>query len=116
MTDVDWEIYPEGLYRVLKKVRGYTAKPIYITENGLADDSDTKRARFIEEHLLVLNQAVAEGMNIKGYFYWSLLDNFEWAHGFNKRFGLYHVDYQTQKRTLRPGSRRYPEIIAQSRA
>jgi len=116
MTDVDWEIYPEGLYRVLKMVRGYTAKPIYITENGLADDSDTKRARFIEEHLLVLNQAVAEGMNIKGYFYWSLLDNFEWAHGFNKRFGLYHVDYQTQKRTLRPGSRRYPEIIKQSRA
>jgi len=115
VTDMEWEIYPEGLYRVLKQVTRYTSKPIYITENGIADDSDTKRAKFIEDHLLVLNKAVADGMNIKGYFYWSLLDNFEWAHGFEKRFGLYHVDYAAQKRTLREGSRKYPEIIQQSR-
>jgi len=115
LTDMGWEIYPEGLYRVLKLVTGYTSKPIYITENGIADDSDTKRAKFIEDHLLVLNKAVAEGMNIKGYFYWSLIDNFEWASGFEKRFGLYHVDYTTQKRTLREGSRKYPEIIQESR-
>jgi len=115
LTDMGWEIYPEGLYRVLKLVSSYTSKPIYITENGIADDSDTKRAKYIEDHLLVLNKAIADGMNIKGYFYWSLIDNFEWAHGFEKRFGLYHVDYATQKRTLREGSRKYTEIIKQSR-
>ncbi len=114
LTDMGWEIYPEGLYRALKLVTSYTSKPIYITENGIADDSDTKRAKFIEDHLLVLNRAVADGMNIKGYFYWSLMDNFEWAHGFEKRFGLYHVDYGTQKRTLREGSRKYLEIIQES--
>jgi beta-glucosidase len=114
LTDMGWEIYPEGLYRCLKLVASYTSKPIYVTENGIADDSDTKRAKFIEDHLLVLNKAVADGMNIKGYFYWSLIDNFEWAEGFDKRFGLYHVDYTTKKRTLREGSRKYPEIIQQS--
>jgi beta-glucosidase len=114
-TDMGWEIYPEGLYRCLKFISGYTAKPIYITENGIADDSDTKRAKFIEDHLLVMNKAMADGMNVKGYFYWSLMDNFEWAYGFEKRFGLYHVDYATQKRTLREGSRKYPEMILKSR-
>jgi len=114
LTDMEWEIYPEGLYRVLKLATRYTSKPIYITENGIADDSDTKRAKFIEDHLLVLNKAITDGMNIRGYFYWSLMDNFEWAHGFEKRFGLYHVDYNTQKRTLRKGSRKYLEIIQKS--
>jgi beta-glucosidase len=115
VTDMEWEIYPEGFYRVLKLVSSYTSEPIYITENGIADDSDTKRAKFIEDHLLVLNKAMADGMNIRGYFYWSLMDNFEWAYGFEKRFGLYHIDYATQKRTLREGSRKYPEIIRKSR-
>jgi beta-glucosidase len=110
-----WEIYTEGLYRCLKFITGYTSRPIYITENGIADDSDTKRAEFIEDHLLVMNKAAADGMNVKGYFYWSLMDNFEWAFGFEKRFGLYHVDYATQKRTLREGSRKYPEMISRSR-
>jgi beta-glucosidase len=116
LTDMGWEIYPEGLYRLLRLISRYTSKPIYITENGLADDGDTKRARFIEDHLRVLNKAIADGVNVKGYFYWSLLDNFEWAFGFEKRFGLYHVDYTTQKRTLREGSRKYPEIIREGRA
>jgi beta-glucosidase len=115
LTDMRWEIYPEGLYRTLKMITRYTSKPVYITENGLADDSDTKRAGFIEDHLRVLNKAVTDGMNVKGYFYWSLLDNFEWAFGFEMRFGLYHVHFATQKRTLREGSRKYPEIIRESR-
>jgi beta-glucosidase len=115
VTDMGWEIYPPGLYRALKMIAGYTSKPVYITENGLADDSDTKRAGFVEDHLRVLNRALAEGMNIRGYFYWSLLDNFEWAFGFTKRFGLYHVDFTSLKRTLRAGSLKYPEIIRQSR-
>ena len=114
-TDMGWEIYPEGLYRVLKLAASYTSKPIYITENGIADDGDTKRTKYIEDHLRVLNKAIAEGIDVRGYFYWSLMDNFEWAHGFEKRFGLYHVDYRTQKRTLREGSRKYPQIIEESR-
>jgi len=116
LTDMGWEIYPEGLYCALKLINRYTKKPVYITENGIADDSDTKRAKFIEDHLLVLNRAIADGMNIKGYFYWSLFDNFEWEYGFEKRFGLYRVDYNTQERTLREGSRKYPEIIGKSRS
>jgi beta-glucosidase/6-phospho-beta-glucosidase/beta-galactosidase len=108
---MSWAIYPEGLYRILKAVSSYTDKPIYITENGIADDSDTKRAKFITEHLLVMNKAISEGINIHGYFYWSLLDNFEWAYGFSKRFGLYAVDFNTQERTLRNGSKAYPEMI-----
>jgi len=91
-----------------------TAKPIYITENGIADDSDLKRARFIEDHLRVTNRAVRDGMNVKGYFYWSLMDNFEWPDGFDVRFGLYAVDFATQKRTLRKGSLKYKEIIMQA--
>ena len=110
---MDWEIYPEGLYRILKMTDSYTNKPIFITENGIADNSDKKRAKFINEHLLVLNKAVSEGMNIKGYFYWSLIDNFEWTYGFAKRFGLYEVNFNTQERTLRDGSKMYPEMIKQ---
>lgn len=115
LTDMGYEIYPEGFYRALKMIARYTSKPIYVTENGIADEKDTKRANYIEEHLLVLNKAIADGMNIKGYFYWSLLDNFEWTSGFLKRFGLYHVDFNTQKRTLYEGSRKYLEIIQESR-
>ncbi len=114
LTDKGWEVYPDGLYRALRMISSRTAKPIYITENGIADDSDRKRASFIEDHLLVANRAIRDGMNVKGYFYWSLTDNFEWVDGFDVRFGLYAVDYVTQKRTLREGSLKYREIILQS--
>lgn len=114
LTDMGWAIYPEGLYRSLKMIRRHTDKPIYITENGIADAADTKRAKYIEDHLLVLNKAIHDGMDVRGYYYWSLLDNFEWAKGFNKRFGLYHVDFSTQKRTIYKGSYKYLEIIKES--
>jgi beta-glucosidase/6-phospho-beta-glucosidase/beta-galactosidase len=109
------EVYPAGLYRALKLITRYTSKPIYIMENGIADRADTRRARYIEEHLLVLNKAIDDGMDIRGYQYWSLMDNFEWAKGFDMKFGLYKVDFDTQKRTLREGSRKYLEIIQESR-
>jgi len=115
LTDMGWEIYPEGLYRSLKMICRYTSKPIYIAENGIADAKDTKRAKYIEDHLLVLNKAIADGMNIRGYFYWTLMDNFEWAHGFDKRFGLYRVDFSTLKRTLYEGSRKYLEMVQASK-
>ncbi|MCX6150730.1 MAG: family 1 glycosylhydrolase [Ignavibacteriales bacterium] len=110
-TDMGWEIYPEGFYRSLKLINSFTNKPIYITENGIADDSDVKRPKFIKDHLRVMNKAIAEGINVKGYFYWTLMDNFEWAKGFSKRFGLYSVDFNTQERKLRNGSLAYPEMI-----
>jgi beta-glucosidase len=111
LTDKGWEIYPEGLYRALRMISSRTTKPIYITENGIADDSDLKRADFIEDHLLVANRAIRDGMNLKGYFYWSLIDNFEWVDGFDVRFGLYAVNYATQERTPRNGSKKYAEIV-----
>lgn len=114
LTDKGWEIYPEGLYRALTMISSRTTKPIYITENGIADDSDRRRAAFIEDHLLVANRAIRDGMNVKGYFYWSLFDNFEWVDGFDVRFGLFAVDFATQKRTLRNGSLKLREFILRS--
>ena len=111
LTDNGWEIYREGLYRALSMVASRTSKPIYITENGIADSSDRKRSNFIEDHILTANRAIFDGMNVKGYFYWSLMDNFEWTDGFDIRFGLYAVDFATEKRTLRQGSLKYKEII-----
>jgi len=99
------------MYRSLKLIASYTSKPIYITENGIADAVDTKRAKYIEDHLLVINKAIADGIDVRGYLYWTLMDNFEWAHGFEARFGLYHVDFATCKRTLYEGSRKLAEMI-----
>ncbi len=116
VTDMGWEIYPEGLAESLRMVAAWTPKPVFVTENGLADDSDTKRAGFFRDHLRVLGDVRRSGVNVQGYFCWSLLDNFEWAHGYTKRFGLYHVDFVTQKRTLRKGSEAMREFIRSNTA
>jgi beta-glucosidase len=109
VADMNWEIYPDGLYTFLKKLKKYNL-PIYITENGLADASDTKRANFIRAHLVQIHRAIAEGVNVKGYLHWSLLDNFEWDKGYWPRFGLVAVDRATQKRTIRPSALEYAKI------
>jgi beta-glucosidase/6-phospho-beta-glucosidase/beta-galactosidase len=96
-----WEIYPEGMYRSLQLIRKFTGKPIYVTENGIADEADTRRGSFITAHLHMLERAMREGIDVRGYFHWALMDNFEWAHGFSKRFGLYEVNFATQQRKLR---------------
>jgi len=110
LSDLGWEIYPKGIYKVLKDLGKYN-KPIYITENGLANHDDSLRADFIKEHLFWINRAIREDINVRGYFYWSLLDNFEWDKGFWPRFGLIEIDYQTMKRTTRPSALIYDEII-----
>lgn len=102
-SDMGWEIYPEGIYHVLKELSRYK-RPIYITENGVADASDKKRIKFIKDHLKFVHKAIEEGVNIHGYFYWSLMDNFEWRNGFFPRFGLYEVNYETQERRGRPSA------------
>lgn len=109
ITDFGWEIYPEGLYHVLK---GYAKlkKPMYITENGIADTTDAKRAEFIKRHLSYLHKAIMEDCDVRGYFHWSLVDNFEWADGYSMKFGLHEVNRQTFERTARPSAKAYAEI------
>ncbi|MFH1522203.1 MAG: glycoside hydrolase family 1 protein [Patescibacteria group bacterium] len=109
VTDMGWEIYPEGIYHVIKYLAKFN-KPIYIMENGLADKNDIKRADFIINHLKYVHKAIKEGVDVRGYFYWSLLDNFEWAHGWEPKFGLYEMDRATLKRTARPSAGVYREI------
>ncbi|GAB4350564.1 MAG: GH1 family beta-glucosidase [Oricola sp.] len=108
-TDMGWEIYPDGLYRILTRLaRDYTKDtPIVVTENGMAWNDrvengrvdDAERIAYFDQHLGAVRQAIADGAPVRGYFGWSLLDNYEWALGYGKRFGLVHVDYDTQKRT-----------------
>jgi len=109
-TDMDWAIYPAGMYRTLNRIKSYGV-PIYITENGIATQDDELRCQFILEHIDAVHEALLDKINIRGYFYWSLMDNFEWAEGFDRRFGLYQVDYSTQARTLKKGAAVYREII-----
>lgn len=108
-SDLGWEIYPEGLYHILKWLKKYNL-PIYITENGLADAGDSRREEFIKEHLQWIHKAIQDGTDVRGYFHWSLLDNFEWDKGFWPRFGLVEIDYATQKRTIRPSAYEYTKI------
>jgi beta-glucosidase len=108
-TQMGWEIYPEGLHHFLTRMaRDYVGDlPIYVTENGMANAdhlqdgavTDQIREDFLFSHLAATRQAIADGANVKGFFYWSLLDNYEWAEGYEKRFGLVHVDFDTLVRT-----------------
>lgn len=108
-TDMGWDIYPEGMYHLLRRAAKYK-KPIYITENGLADMRDALREDFIKENLLQVHRAITEGVDIRGYFYWSLLDNFEWNKGYWPRFGLISFNKNTLKRTIRPSAYSYKKI------
>ncbi len=110
VTDVGWAIYPEGLHKVVRKAWRRYQLPIYITENGLADHADVIRKVFIRDHLRCLLDAIDEGADVRGYFHWSLVDNFEWREGFRPRFGLIEIDYATQKRTVRDSARYYERI------
>ena len=109
-TDMDYSIYPEGFYRALHTIKKLGA-PIYVTENGIADKDDTRRSLFINRYIYAMYKAMREGVDIRGYFYWTLMDNFEWAEGYDKKFGLYSVDFKTQERTLRKGSNSFKKII-----
>jgi beta-glucosidase len=109
-TDFGWEIYPESMYQILRQLRKYDL-PIYVTENGLADAPDARRGPFIARYLGEVKKAMDEGVPVRGYFYWSLLDNFEWDSGFWPRFGLIEVDYRTLARKIRPSAFAYKKII-----
>jgi beta-glucosidase len=110
VSDVGWEVYPQGLGQLVRRWAVRSGRPIYITENGIADASDAKRGPFLVRHLAELARAVADGVPVHGYFHWSLLDNFEWAEGYGPRFGLVEVDYATQERRPRESARLYGRI------
>ena len=110
MTDMPYTIYAEGFYRALHQI-SILNKPIIVTENGIADKKDKNRERYINEYLYALFRALEDGIDVRGYYYWSLLDNFEWAFGYDMKFGLYQVDFKTQKRILREGSKAYQKIV-----
>jgi beta-glucosidase len=110
VNDLGWEIYQEGLYHLLKSLSQYNL-PIYITENGLADSKDEKREKLIRDGLFWTYKAIEDGVDVRGFFYWSLMDNFEWDKGFWPRFGLIEIDYKTLERRPRKSFYAYKEII-----
>ena len=110
VSDLGWGLYPESVYQTLKGLKRYK-RPIFITENGLADARDTRRTSYIKSVLSGVIRAIDEGVDVSGYLYWSLLDTFEWGKGFWPRFGLIEVDYETQKRTTRESAKEYTKII-----
>ena len=121
-TEMRWEVYPDGLREILERVqKDYPVEAIYITENGAAfpdvvsEDGrvhDTRRQAYLEGHFEAMSRAMSAGVPLKGYFVWSLMDNFEWAHGFTKRFGIVYVDYKTQRRIIKDSGRWYQEWLA----
>ena len=108
-TDMGWNDAPEHIYDALKILARY-GKPIYVSEAGIADKADTHRAAYITRQVEGTLRAIEEGIDVRGHFYWSLLDNYEWAFGFEKRFGLIEINYETLERTVRPSARAYAEI------
>ncbi|MGQ9722689.1 MAG: glycoside hydrolase family 1 protein [Candidatus Jordarchaeum sp.] len=108
-TDM-YEVYPEGFYKQLMSVKKY-GKPVYVTENGIATKDDKQRCRYILIHLREVHKAIRDGLDLRGFMYWSLMDNFEWSLGYSMRFGLIEIDYETLERKPRPSAYLYRDII-----
>lgn len=104
-----WEVYPQGLYQVLQRLKAFS-KPVIITENGICAREDEQRVRYLDTHLKAVMDAIQSGVDVQGYLYWSFMDNFEWAEGFEPRFGLVDVDYYTQERKPRPSAWHFSEL------
>lgn len=109
MTSVGWEVYPQGIFDVLVDLNSYKL-PIFITENGIATTNESKRSRYLISYLKEVYHAIQAGVDVRGYFYWSLIDNFEWEKGFEPRFGLIGINYRTMKRKLRKAAMLYSKI------
>ena len=122
ITDMGWEIYPQGLTELLTSLNKlYTLPKVYITENGaaMADTRqgnqvlDYDRVSYYHTHLNAVDDAIKQGVDVQGYFAWSLMDNFEWAYGYEKRFGLVYIDYTTQQRILKESAKQYRALLKQ---
>jgi beta-glucosidase len=114
ISDMGSELFQEGLYYWLMRLKKYNL-PIYITENGIADAEDKYRAEFIRDAVHHMKRALKEGVDLRGYFYWSLTDNFEWNKGYWPRFGLVEIDYKTKERKIRKSAEAYRDIILKER-
>jgi beta-glucosidase len=122
-TAMGWEIYPDCILESLRMARSYTDLPLYIAENGAAFDDapgsdgavdDTTRLAYLHDHIAAAHRAIEEGIDLRGYYVWSLMDNFEWSRGFSKRFGLIYTDYATQCRTWKRSAYWYRDVIARN--
>jgi beta-glucosidase len=122
-TAMGWEIYPRCIIETLRQARAYTSVPLYITENGAAFDDavapdggvhDDARVAYLREHIAMAHRAIQEGIDLRGYYVWTLLDNFEWSHGFSKRFGLLYTDYANGRRIWKRSAHWYREVIARN--
>ncbi len=111
VTDLGWEVYPQGMQETLQEMAGY-GLPMYITENGLDDRSDTRRSAHLYDHLTEVLEARRQGIDVRGYFHWSLMDNYEWLEGFEPRFGLYRVDRDSFERTPTRASELFRQICS----
>jgi len=122
LTDMEWEVFPEGLYDTLLRVqKDYAPKKIYITENGAAYDdpmdeagriADPRRIAYLQDHFLAMGRAIEDGVPLKGYFAWALLDNFEWGYGYKKRFGLFAVEEASRNRIPKDSAGWYREVVS----
>ena len=119
-TDFEWEVYPDGLRDLLIDVdQKYNPGSIFVTENGCAYDypkedgaiNDIRRVKYLDSHIMACKEAVEKGVCLDGYMHWSLLDNFEWAEGYSKKFGLVHIDFDTQERTPKQSFWAYKNLI-----
>jgi beta-glucosidase len=126
-TTMDWEVYPQGLQDLFETVsRDYVnLPPLYVTENGMSSHDavdakgevdDRQRQAYLKNHFAACSRAMTNGVDVRGYFVWSLMDNFEWAFGYERRFGLVHVDFETHKRTLKRSALAYADFLAERRS
>lgn len=109
-TDMDWNFAPEYIYFALMMLKRYKL-PVFVSECGLADHDDSDRAEYIEKQIDAVGKALVDGVDVRGHLYWSLMDNYEWALGFEKKFGLIEIDYDTLERKVRPSAWVYKELI-----
>jgi len=115
-SDLGWEIYPKGLEDLLVRVsREYTKLPLFVTETGMSETDDTRRVQFYDDHLRAVANAQGQGADVRGFFAWSLLDNYEWAEGYQSRFGIVYVDYETQVRTPKGSYRAFQGMLHNTR-
>jgi beta-glucosidase len=122
VTEMGWEIYPNGLYEILTRLRKeYNNPALYVTENGAAFEDNVKRngivqdddrIAFLKDHILSAYRAIREGVRLRGYFVWTIYDNFEWAEGYSKRFGIVHTNYENLSRTPKKSFHWYKQLIA----
>jgi len=113
-TMMGWRINPEGLYKEIRRVAKRYGKPMMITENGIATEDDDKREWYMQNHLAAIGRAIRDGYDVRGYFAWSLADNYEWHYGYKATFGLSTMDPATKDRVLKPSASDYSKIIKSS--